>query len=308
MRGVLASEGDGAAGLADRNGVDELIDMFVAESLEALERVERCVAAQGMDEAVRAEMMRVVHTIKGAAGMFGLRGLGRMAHGGEEMLCAGLGVGSLLEELRVELCALGCGDGVRGLDFGEVLSAMLAELAGEFGRRVRLEMVGEVEGVVLSGVRDAVIHAVRNAVVHGIEAPGARVAAGKAAEGLVRLRVLRDGGWMVVEVADDGAGVDVAQVLVAAVRRGLVSAEVATGMGMQEAMELMFVGGVSTAERVTLAAGRGVGLDAVRAQVRGLGGVVEVDSVIGVGSVFRMRVPVRALEARESLEAMVCGF
>ena len=62
------------------------------------------------------------------------------------------------------------------------------------------------------------------------------------------------------------------------------------------------------AERVTLAAGRGVGLDAVRAQVMGLGGAVEVDSVIGVGSVFRMRVPVRALEARESLEAMVCGF
>lgn len=289
---------------ADRGGVDDLMLTFVTESLEALELVERRVAVEGIHDGVRAEMLRVVHSIKGAAGMFGMRGLQGIAHGGEAMLCAGLGAGSLLAELRVALRDCSWAEGVRSVSFAEALATLVAEVARESGRMVRLEIVGDAEGVVVSGVRDAVVHAVRNAVVHGIEEPAARLAVGKPAGGLVRVRVLRDGGWRVVEVADDGAGVNVGRVVAAAVGRGLVAGKKAAELGV----EMMFVAGISTADRVTMNAGRGVGLDAVRSQVMGLGGVVEVDSVEGMGSVFRMRLPLRAPEwVAEAKGVFSCG-
>jgi two-component system, chemotaxis family, sensor kinase CheA len=127
-------------------------------------------------------------------------------------------------------------------------------------------------------------HAVRNSVDHGIEPPEDRLKAGKPAEGLVRLRAFHHGGSVVIEVTDDGAGISVERVLAKAVERGLVTAEQAGSMSEREALQMVFVAGFSTAAKVTHISGRGVGMDVVRANVEKVGGSVELESRMGLGT------------------------
>jgi two-component system, chemotaxis family, sensor kinase CheA len=171
---------------------------------------------------------------------------------------------------------------------------MVRDLARTCGRQVRIEFEGKVTGLdksLLEAIRDPLTHAVRNSVDHGIEPAEERVKAGKAAEGLVRLRALHQGGSVVIEVMDDGAGISVARVLATAVERRLVTAEQAEKMTEREALQLVFVAGFSTAKEVTNISGRGVGLDVVRANVERVGGSVELESRVGLGTTLRLRVP-----------------
>jgi two-component system chemotaxis sensor kinase CheA len=171
---------------------------------------------------------------------------------------------------------------------------LVRDLARTCGREVRIEFSGQETGLdksLLEAIKDPLTHAVRNAVDHGIEAPAARVVAGKSAEGCVKLRAFHQGGSVVIEVADDGAGIGIERVLAKAVERGLVTEEQAAEMSEREALQLIFLPGFSTAAAVTNVSGRGVGMDVVRANVEKVGGSVEIESKMGHGTTLRLRVP-----------------
>ena len=171
---------------------------------------------------------------------------------------------------------------------------MVRDLAIQCGRQVRIVFEGQETGLdksLLEAVRDPLTHAVRNAVDHGIEPPGERLKAGKPAEGVVRLRAFHQSGSVVIEVIDDGAGISTARVLAKAVERDLVTLEQADAMTQREALQMIFVAGFSTAKKVTNVSGRGMGMDVVRANVEKVGGSVELESRVGLGTTVRMRVP-----------------
>jgi two-component system chemotaxis sensor kinase CheA len=171
---------------------------------------------------------------------------------------------------------------------------MVRDLARTCGRDVRVEFTGQETGLdksLLEAIKDPLTHAVRNAVDHGIEAAADRVLAGKPAEGCVRLKAFHQSGSVVIEVADDGAGIPLERVLAKAVERNLVTPEQAAGMSEREALQLIFLPGFSTAAAVTTVSGRGVGMDVVRANVEKVGGSVEVESRRGEGTTLRLRVP-----------------
>jgi two-component system chemotaxis sensor kinase CheA len=171
---------------------------------------------------------------------------------------------------------------------------MVRDLANTCGRQARIEFEGqetELDKSLLEAIRDPLTHAVRNAVDHGIEPPEDRVRAGKPMEGVLRLRAFHQGGSVVVEVIDDGAGISTERVLAKAMERGLITPERAASMSQHEALQMIFVAGFSTATEVTSVSGRGVGMDVVRANLGKVGGNVEVESRAGFGTTVRMRVP-----------------
>jgi len=171
---------------------------------------------------------------------------------------------------------------------------VVRDLAALCGREVRLEMQGgdtELDRGLLEAVKDPLTHLVRNAVDHGIEPPQDRVAAGKPAQGVLELRASHAGGQVSVEVRDDGRGIDPEIVGAKAVAKGLRTADQVAAMTPGELLQLLFLPGFSTAETVTNVSGRGVGMDVVRTRIEAIGGTVDVESTVGVGTVWRLRIP-----------------
>jgi two-component system chemotaxis sensor kinase CheA len=171
---------------------------------------------------------------------------------------------------------------------------VVRDLAEALGKDVQLEIEGEDAGVdkaVNEALRDPLLHLVRNAVDHGIEAPEVRRAAGKPAEGHLRIRAFHEGGRLQVEVRDDGGGIDADRLVQRAVLAGMVSAEEAGVLSNNDALRLMFRPGLSTKDEITNVSGRGVGMDVVRANLEQVGGSIEVSSERGQGTTFRISVP-----------------
>jgi two-component system chemotaxis sensor kinase CheA len=171
---------------------------------------------------------------------------------------------------------------------------LVRDLALNLEKRVRLEMEGqetELDKSLLEAIRDPLTHSIRNAIDHGIEMPDVRVAQGKPAEGLVRLRACHEGSHVIVEVHDDGAGMSIERIRQKAVERQLVPPQRAEQMNEREILQLIFLPGFSTAAAVTSVSGRGVGMDVVRTNVEKIGGKVEVDSHAGKGTILRLRIP-----------------
>lgn len=171
---------------------------------------------------------------------------------------------------------------------------LVRDLAHSLGKPVRLELEGqetELDKSLLEAIRDPLTHAIRNAVDHGIENAAVRSAAGKPAEGLIRLRARHESGHVLVEVHDDGAGMNIERIRAKAIDRGLVPAARAAQMSEREVLQLVFLPGFSTADAVTSVSGRGVGMDVVRTNVERIGGKVEIDSQAGCGTVLRLRIP-----------------
>src|SRR3712207_3332165 len=174
------------------------------------------------------------------------------------------------------------------------LPRVVRDLGIQCGKTVRLEMEGrdtELDKTLLEAVKDPLTHLVRNSVDHGIESPDRRRAAGKPAEGVLTLRAKHESGQVVVEVADDGAGIDPARIGAKAVERGLVPADALARMGPQDILQLIFLPGFSTAAAVTNVSGRGVGMDVVKTNIEAIGGTIEVESEPGRGTVCRLRIP-----------------
>ena len=174
------------------------------------------------------------------------------------------------------------------------LPRVVRDLGLQLKKSIRLEMEGretELDKTLLEAVKDPLTHLVRNSVDHGIEAPEARSAAGKPAEGVLTLRARHESGQVVVEVADDGAGIDPAKLGAKAVERGLVTAAALERMGPADVLQLIFLPGFSTAAAVTNVSGRGVGMDVVKTNIESIGGTIEVESEAGRGTVCRLRIP-----------------
>lgn len=174
------------------------------------------------------------------------------------------------------------------------LPRVVRDLGAHCGKRVALSMVGketELDRSLLEAVKDPLTHLVRNAVDHGLETPEDRMAVGKPAEGVLTLRAFHEGGQVVVEVSDDGAGIDADKVGAKAVERGLRTANQLAQMTPTDVLQLIFLPGFSTAAAVTNVSGRGVGMDVVKTNIEAIGGTIEIESVVGRGTTCRLRIP-----------------
>jgi two-component system chemotaxis sensor kinase CheA len=159
---------------------------------------------------------------------------------------------------------------------------------------VLIEMTGkdtELDKSLLEAIKDPLTHIVRNSVDHGIETPELRTARGKRPEGHLKLRACHEGGQVVIEIADDGAGIDTSRVKNKALERGLITPQQAAVMSERELLNLIFLPGFSTAEKVTNLSGRGVGMDVVKTNIDRVNGSVDISSVRGSGTNIKIKIP-----------------
>jgi two-component system chemotaxis sensor kinase CheA len=184
------------------------------------------------------------------------------------------------------------------------LERTLRDLLSTTGKEAELIVEGaetEIDRKILEHIRDPLMHLLRNAVDHGIEQPQARVAAGKPRNGTVRLSAVLRGGFVEIDMSDDGAGLDPAHLRTRAVRKGLLTEDAAAAMDDPTIMDVIFQPGFSTRMAVNELSGRGVGLDVVRQHVHQLNGHVRVTSQLGTGTRFALRVPLTLATTRAVL-------
>lgn len=168
---------------------------------------------------------------------------------------------------------------------------VIRDLSGKLGKQVELKTSGEtteLDKSLIERITDPLTHLIRNSLDHGIETPEKRVAAGKSPVGAITLKAYHQGGNIVIEVGDDGAGLNRQKILSKAKERGL---QVSDHMTDQEVFGLIFEAGFSTADTVTDVSGRGVGMDVVRRNIQSMGGRVEIESMTGIGTRMTVRLP-----------------
>lgn len=171
---------------------------------------------------------------------------------------------------------------------------MVRSISKELGKDIELIMSGadtELDKTVIDEIGDPLVHLLRNSVDHGIESREKRIAAGKPEVGHIYLRAYQAGNNVIIEVEDDGGGIDVDKIKKKAVEKGFLNSEAAKNLTDREAIDLLFKPSFSTADKVTDLSGRGVGLDVVRTKIESLGGRVEVESELGKGSKFIIKLP-----------------
>jgi two-component system chemotaxis sensor kinase CheA len=186
---------------------------------------------------------------------------------------------------------------------------LVRDLSNKLDKDIELDLVGretELDRTVVDSLGDPLVHLVRNSLDHGIEPPDVREAAGKPRTGTLTIAARHAGGSVVIEVRDDGRGVDPEAVARKAVERGLIDAETAKHIDTKQAIELLFAPGFSTAEVTSDISGRGVGMDAVRTKIRELGGEVLMDSIPGQGTSAQIRLPL-TLAIVSALQVDVSG-
>ncbi len=184
---------------------------------------------------------------------------------------------------------------------------LVREIAAMTGKEVRLIMDGEnteVDKTVIERLSDPLTHMIRNAIDHGLEAPEDRVAAGKPREGVVRLAALHRSGRIVIEISDDGRGINRSRVKQIAVDKGLIAPE--ANLSDEEIDNLIFMAGFSTAATVSDISGRGVGMDVVRRSIQSLGGRINISSRPGQGSTFTLSLPL-TLAVLDGMVVTVAG-
>lgn len=168
---------------------------------------------------------------------------------------------------------------------------VVRDLSSKLGKQVELKTLGEtteLDKSLIERIADPLTHLIRNSLDHGIEAPERRIAAGKSPQGTITLKAYHQGGSIVIEVGDDGAGLPRQKILAKARERGL---QVSDQMSDTEVFNLIFEAGFSTADQVTDVSGRGVGMDVVRRNIQAMGGRVEIESMLGVGTRMTVRLP-----------------
>ncbi|HLS81948.1 MAG TPA: chemotaxis protein CheA [Steroidobacter sp.] len=209
--------------------------------------------------------------------------------GGSELNESTLRLSRLVEEVRDQALKL------RMVQIGPTFARfkrVVRDVAREVGKQIRLEMSGgetELDKTLIESIVDPLTHLVRNAIDHGVEAPQERLARGKSAEGLLRLNARHDAGSIVIEVQDDGAGLNRERIVRRALERGLI--EDASVLSDAQVHALIFEPGFSTAQQVTNLSGRGVGMDVVKRNVAAQRGTIEIESREGVGTLVRIRLP-----------------
>ncbi|MCL2740558.1 MAG: chemotaxis protein CheA [Oscillospiraceae bacterium] len=170
----------------------------------------------------------------------------------------------------------------------------IRDISRDIGKQVELIMSGEeteLDRNVIDEIGDPLIHMLRNSIDHGLEPTERRAEVGKDPVGRIYLRAYQEGNNVVIEVEDDGQGLNIAKIKAKSVEKGVVTSEAAEGMTDREFIDLLFKPSFSTADKVTSLSGRGVGLDVVKTKIEGLGGTVEVETELGKGSKFIIRLP-----------------
>lgn len=171
---------------------------------------------------------------------------------------------------------------------------MIRDLSKKLDKKMELYMTGEeteLDRTVIDEIGDPLMHLLRNSADHGLESAEVRRERGKDEIGTIFLNAFQDGNNVVIEVGDDGNGIDIEKVKSKAIERGTITPEQAEVMSDKEVIDLLFLPSFSTSEKITDVSGRGVGLDVVKSKIESLGGVVECKSVLGEGSTFTIRLP-----------------
>src|SRR5450759_4098186 len=174
------------------------------------------------------------------------------------------------------------------------LPRIVRDLSNELGKQIDLEMQGaetELDCQVLDLIKDPLTHMVRNSADHGLEKPEERRAAGKPEHGRIRLSAYHEGGHIIIQIADDGRGLDTDRIKAKAIAQGLVSESDIEKLTEAQIHKFIFAPGISTAAKVTSVSGRGVGMDVVRNNIDQIGGTIDVKSVAGVGLSFTIKIP-----------------
>lgn len=174
------------------------------------------------------------------------------------------------------------------------LPRMVRDLSAELGKQVLVDIEGgdvELDREMIEMIRDPLTHIIRNAVDHGIETPAERRKAGKREIGILSVAARQSGNQILIDIHDDGRGIDGRKLVEKAIGSGVVDKETAAQLSPSEQLALIFEAGLSTAKEVTAISGRGVGMDVVRSNVERIGGIVEVDSKLGEGTRMTLRVP-----------------
>lgn len=180
---------------------------------------------------------------------------------------------------------------------GNVLSKfhrVVRDLSRDLGKKIDLQLSGmetELDKTLLEAVKDPIMHIVRNSCDHGLETPDVRSAAGKPETGSIHVRSFHEGGQVIVEISDDGRGLNREKLTAKALEKGLITPERAASLSEREAYNLIFAPGFSTAAQVTNVSGRGVGMDVVKSNIEGIGGMVDLSSRLGNGTTTRLKIP-----------------
>ncbi len=175
----------------------------------------------------------------------------------------------------------------------EKMSRIVRKISREQGKKIDLKMFGaetELDKLIVEDIADPLMHIIRNAIDHGIESPERRLAAGKDERGVVRLSSFQKGNHVVIEVQDDGGGIDLEKIKKKALSRGLV--QDVNSLSDREALDLIFLPGFSTADQITDVSGRGVGMDVVRNNIAAVSGMVDIETRLGQGSRFTIVLPI----------------
>jgi two-component system chemotaxis sensor kinase CheA len=172
------------------------------------------------------------------------------------------------------------------------LTRLVRDLAKNAGKSISVELIGEdteIDRNMVDEIYNPLVHMIRNSVDHGLETPGDRIKLGKSEKGLIQLKAYHRGGNVVIEITDDGKGLNKRKILDKALKNGMIQSE--EGLTDAEIYKFIFLPGLSTAEKVTDVSGRGVGMDVVRQAVEKLRGKIEIESSVGVGTTFITRFP-----------------
>ncbi|MCW5750617.1 MAG: chemotaxis protein CheW [Alphaproteobacteria bacterium] len=174
------------------------------------------------------------------------------------------------------------------------LPRLIRDLSVELGKKIELQMLGqetELDRQVLELIKDPLTHMVRNSADHGLERPQERLKAGKPETGHITLNAFHEGGHIIIEIRDDGRGLDVGRIRAKAIEQGLAIQQELDGMAEQQVLQFIFRPGFSTAAKVTSVSGRGVGMDVVRTNIEKIGGTVDLKSDKGKGTTFTIKIP-----------------
>ncbi|QEG01733.1 Chemotaxis protein CheA [Stieleria maiorica] len=174
------------------------------------------------------------------------------------------------------------------------LPRVVRDLAASCGKQIDVRMEGEeteIDKTVLEAIKDPLTHIVRNVIDHGIEPPQQRIACGKRPQGTLQLKAFHEGGQMIIQVIDDGAGIDTDAVRAKAIEKGILTESQAAKLSQSELTNLILLPGFSTASSVTNVSGRGVGMDVVKTNIESIGGTLSIQSEPGKGTTLRIRIP-----------------
>lgn len=284
---------------ASQGGHLPLGEMVVQQGMTYEPIVQAALAKQQQSKEKRArdsQMLRVsaekLDTLINLVGELVIASAGNALHAqNQSQVEAAAQVTRLVEEIREGALKL------RMVEIGETFARfqrVVRDVSRDLGKDIILAIEGadtEMDKTLVERIADPLMHLVRNAMDHGIEAPDVRTAAGKPAQGTLKLAACHDSGSILITVSDDGGGLNRARILSKAVERGLVSPEAAPTLPDADVWQLIFEPGFSTADKLTDLSGRGVGMDVVKRNIEAIRGSIDIHSAAGAGTAMRLRLP-----------------